>query len=189
MLGLSRRILWSILIIALPACSAARVAPVITPEERLNYGLAAWRAGEYELARLELSQLAADPMTAGLGERAQLLLAALELDPRNTDREPSVGVALVAELLGRPPVSTDIQLLGEVLYLQARDLGVAAPRDTTLLPRLPGMPLSAHLDSLLLVRDQQRLEIARLRQESKVKDQEIATLTKELERVRKALRP
>jgi hypothetical protein len=189
MLGLSRRILWSILIIALPACSATRVTPVITPEERLNFGLAAWRAGEYDLARLELSQLAADPMTAGLGERAQLLLATLELDPRNTNHTPADGVALVAELLGRPPVSTDIQLLGEVLYLQARDLGAAAPRDTTLLPRLPGIPLATHLDSLQLERDRQRLEIARLRQELKVKTDEVAKLTKELERVRKALRP
>lgn len=189
MRGSAKRILWSILIVALSACGVTRGVPVITPEERLNFGLAAWRVGNLDLATMELSQLATDPATAELGGRAQLLLAALELDPRNASQAPANGAALLAELLGRPSVSNSTRSLGEVLYLLARDLGAAAPRDTSLLPRLPGIPLATQLDGLRQERDEQQLEITRLQQDLKARDGEIDKLTKELERIRKALRP
>lgn len=188
MRGLLKRILCSLLFLALPGCAPLRGVPAAAPEERLALGLAAWRAGDYGRASLELSLLATDPPTPEFGERARLYLMALELDPRNTGRETSNGTALAAELLANPSVSGTAGPLGEVLYLLARDLGAAAPPDTSRLPRLPGTPLATRFDQLQLERDQLRQEVTRLQQTVKQKDEEINKLTKELERIRSTLR-
>jgi hypothetical protein len=187
MRGLPRWILWPILILALPGCAPPQSVPTVTPEERLGIGLAAWQMGDYRLAELELSQLATDPPTPEFGQRARLFLAAIELDPRNQTREPSNSAALAAELLSDPAVSRSNSSLGEILYLLARDLGAAAPPDTTQLPRLPGTPIASRLHKLQLELDEQRKETTRLQQELKQKDEEIQKLARELERIRKTM--
>jgi hypothetical protein len=186
--GLAKRILWSILSLTLVGCAPLSRAADPTPEERLGKGLSAWREGDYGLATMELSQLATDPPSPAFAERARLFLAAVELDPRNSERQPSNGAALAAELLLNPAVSPTTAPIGEVFYLLARELGADAPADTTLLPRLPGIPLATRLDRLQRERDQQQQEIARLQQQLKQKDEEIQKLTKELERIRNTLR-
>jgi hypothetical protein len=185
---LFQRILCSLVLLALPGCAPLRSVPQASPEERLNVGLSAWRAGDYGRAALELSQLATDPPAPEFGERARLFLLALELDPRNAARESSNGTAIAAELLSNPTVSGTAESLGAVLYLLARDLGATAPADTSRLPQLPGTPLATRFDKLQQERDQQRQEIARLQQSLKQKDEEIQKLTKELERIRSTLR-
>jgi hypothetical protein len=188
MYRLLKRILCSLLLLAIPGCALLRGVPQNDPEDRLNSGLAAWRAGDYGRASLELSLLATDPPAPEFRQRARLYLLALELDPRNTGRELSNGTALAAELLSDTTVSGTAGSLGEVFYLLARDLGAEAPVDTSRLPRLPGTPLATRYDRLQQERDQQRQEIARLQQALKQKDEEIQKLTKELERIRSTLR-
>lgn len=159
------------------------------PEATLHDGLTAWQDGDFQRAALRLSLLATSSPDTLLGEKARLLLAALELDPRNDSRDPSQAAALAGELLSAPRVSASAGRLGEVIYLLARDQGAPAPPDSSRLPRLPGTPLVSRLDLLQAEHDRQRLELQRLQQELRSKDEEIERLQKELERIRKTLRP
>lgn len=189
MRGSFRRILWSTLIPLLTGCAPLRGGAEPSPRARLDTGLAAWRDGDLQHATLQLSQLASGTRNSAVREQARLFLVALELDPRNTSRDTGNAAALAAELISAPRVSASTERLGEVFYLLARDLGAAAPPDSSLLPRLPGTPLATRLDRLQAERDRQRAELQRLQQELKQKDEEIERLQRELERIRKTLRP
>lgn len=198
MRGLHLRILRPILTLSLAApllagCLQVRgggaPAREVSPEERLSSGILAWRQGDYRTAALELSRLATDPPTPQFGERARLALAALEIDPRNESGDLANGTALAAELAADTAVSGTTGSIGEVLYLLAREVGAEPPSDTTLLPSLPGTPLATRLDQLQQERDAHAQEIARLQQALKEKNAEIEGLKRELERIRKTLRP
>jgi hypothetical protein len=187
MRGSIRHVLWLSLFASLWGC-AQRPAAAPLPEQRLTRGLAAWRVGNYALAAEELGHLVDSPPTPAVRAQARLILAALELDPRNPAHQASTGAARAAELLADPATTDLSRPLGEVLYLLARQVGAESPADSTTLPRLTAPSLAARLKEAQQERGRQQQEITRLDLALKQKEQEILKLQKELERIRNTLK-
>lgn len=184
---LRRLFLLSLIAVAAPTCASRWELDERTPEQRLVSGLAAIRVGNFAMAVEELRPVAESERATPAREEARLLLATIELDPRNPDGDPETGAALAAELAGqanRSPMTTQI---ATILYLFAREMGAKEPAVADSLPSLNGPSLAARLEETRAERDRQRVEIERLGQEIRAKDQEIKKLKQELERIRKTL--
>lgn len=123
-------------------------------EAALYRGLTAVKLGEYGEARERLSAVAAACPASPLGSQALLILVALELDPRNPERDPRRARDLAEGYFAAPRKPAWTEPAMESLYLLAVELGAVS--DSTVagpagLPR--GDSLLAVADSVAAVAD------------------------------------
>ena len=89
----------------------------------LDAGALALRRGEFVQAREALVEVRRTCGDARLGRQALLLIAALEVDPRNPTGDPDHAAALAGYWLSRPETFPWMRPLAETLYLQALRAG------------------------------------------------------------------
>lgn len=98
-------------------------------EERFRAASAAAERGDFGRASRQLRSLAARCESGDRGREAVLLLAAVEIDPRNPSPSPATAAHLAARYLQVPQAPGASLAVAETLYLMALDLGANPVRD------------------------------------------------------------
>lgn len=98
------------------------------PQREVGVGLLdesalAFRRGEFDRAREGLVEVRRTCGEARLGRHALLLVAALEVDPRNAAGDPDRAAALAGHWLTRPETFPWLRPIAETIYLQALRAG------------------------------------------------------------------
>lgn len=129
-------LIWLLFALTISACATlgGASAPENDPELRLQRGVDALEANEFDVAHTELSWVYTHCPSSRQGMDALLLLATAELDPRNRSRRLDVGAALVAAYLATPGISAERRQLGESIYLLALELGALPPLGVSIEP-------------------------------------------------------
>lgn len=110
------------------------------PGGRLTRGSVALEQGRFGQAYRDFRALARRCESGTEGREAVLLLATLELDPRNPARLAPAGAQLAARYLQTPSLSVTSLRVAESLYLLALDLGAAPVEDPFApIPIIPGL--------------------------------------------------
>lgn len=126
-----------VFVAALPACSLSGGGGTPSAENSrhraLEYGVLALESGDYDTAIDRIAPVAAICPTDRLGRSAMLLLASVELDPRNPDGRPNAAAELAAFQLGRRSEGEWEGALAAQLYTLALDQG-ADPIDAADVP-------------------------------------------------------
>ncbi len=161
-------------------------------DERFKTGIQALSNGDYNTARTDLTWVAQHYASDDEGQRALLILAALEMDPRNPTRRTDVGADLAASFLRLPERDTWVDPVAQTLYLLDLELGAAEQRAEAAeaeqqrrqreLPKLPGPSVSARLRDVQAERDQLAKKVSTL-------EDQLADKERELERIRKTIKP
>lgn len=86
-------------------------------------GLVALKLGGYPVARREFSEVADACPSSPIGGQALLALAALELDPRNGERDPRIARQAAERIFLLPEKPAWMEPAAETLYLLALELG------------------------------------------------------------------
>lgn len=89
----------------------------------LDAGALALRRGEFDRAGEALAEVRRTCGEARLGRQALLLIAALEMDPRNPSGDPDRAAALAGHWLTRPETFPWTRPVAETLYMQALRAG------------------------------------------------------------------
>jgi hypothetical protein len=160
-------------------------------EGRFNAGVNALANGDFTKAHAEFSWIAQHYADKSIGQRALLILAAMELDPRNPARRVNVGADLAASFLRLPEREAWVDPVAQTLYLLGLELGTAQQeraaeqreqeRKSRDLPKLPGPTVTAKLESAEKERDDLAKRVAAL-------EQQLAEKERELERIRKTIK-
>lgn len=185
------------LLVAVPAVVLVGCATISSAfrsggDDRFKTGVQALSNGDYNTARSELSWVAQHYSGNDEGQRALLILAALEMDPRNPTRRTDVGADLAASFLRLPERDTWVDPVAQTLYLLDLELGAAEQRAEAAeaaqqrtqreLPKLPGPSVTTRLKDVEQERDQLAKKVSTL--EAQLADKE-----RELERIRKTIKP
>lgn len=185
------------LLIGTAACASLRGAgPADAPEARLNAALGLLETGDFAGAAARLDSLYRAHWDEPIGQRALLDLAAITLDPRNPGRSLWASADYSARLIGLPEPPAHMLPVARALYLVAVELGAleeeraaaAAARDEAeaivarTLPLYTGQSVPAQLSALARERDELLQRVAGL-------EQALQDTTRELERVRRTLKP
>jgi hypothetical protein len=180
-------------LVAAVACmmtSCATVASIWRSQsaDRFDAGVRAMNAGNYSAAHGDLAWVAQHFQHEKEGQRALLLLAGLELDPRNPNRRPEVGADLAAGYRRLPDRAEWMDPLASTLYLLGTELGArdstpTAPADRAVeLPKLPGPTVNARIKAIEAERDRLEKRVAAL-------EQQVAEKDREIERIKKTIKP
>jgi hypothetical protein len=158
---------------------------------RFDSGIKALAEGDYPAAHRHLSWVAERFAHEDDGQRAVLVLAAMELDPRNPGRRPDTGSDLAGTFLGLPDRDEWIDPVARTLYLLGLELGAAeeraqrAERAVELqrqLPILPGPSVTTRMRAVEQERDRLARQVTAL-------EEKLAEMDRELERIRKTIKP
>jgi hypothetical protein len=113
------------LVLLVGGCAALRPSP--PPERdaqlRLAQGLHALRAGDYAEAYERLAWVMAHCPGREAGIKAQVAVAALELDPRHAGGRPELGLEILGDLILDPHAHDWLRPLTRTTYLLALGLG------------------------------------------------------------------
>ncbi|MGQ0813761.1 MAG: hypothetical protein ACT4O1_04780 [Gemmatimonadota bacterium] len=152
-------------------------------EQRFDAGVRAMTNGDYALAHQEMSWTAQHFGHKTEGQRAVLLLATMEMDPRNPGRRPEVGSDLAASYLRLPEQEDWASPMAQTLYLIGLELGAerAEAERQRELPRLPGPTVTARIRSVEQERDRLAKRVSAL-------EEQLAEKDRELQRIRKTVR-
>lgn len=153
--------------------------------DRFEAGVRALKGGNYSAAHGDLAWVAQNYQHETVGQRALLLLAGLELDPRNPNRRPEIGADLAAGYLRVPGREEWTDPLASTLYLLGTELGVrdsTPPDKAAEMPKLPGPTVNARIKSIEQEREKLAKRVTALEQELAEKDREI-------ERIKKTIKP
>jgi hypothetical protein len=183
------RSLWAVALTCLLVGCATLKAPFESrAEQRFEQALEALGRGDYRAAHEGFAWVAQYYSKEELGQQATLILAALELDPRNPGRRIEVGADVAATYLrgGDKPAWT--QPVAQTLYLLGLELGSAeeraekaereAERAASRLPALPGPSVSARIRSVEQERDRLARRVEGLEKQLGEKDQELQRIKK-----------
>ena len=189
---MKRGSIWAVAVAGLLVGCATLKAPLESRgEERFEQALGALTRGDYRTAHEGFSWVAQNDDDED-GQRALLILAALELDPRNPERRIAAGADVAASYLslGEKPVWTNP--VAQTLYLLGLELGAAeervekaereAERAAARLPSLPGPTVSARIRTIEQERETLKKRVTDLEKQLSEKEQE-------LERIKKTIRP
>lgn len=190
---MKRGSIWAVAMAGLLTGCATLKAPFESRgEERLEQGLEALARSDYRAAQEHLRWVVQNDGSDQHGQRALLVLAALEMDPRNPARRIGAGADLAANYLGLAEKPSWTQPIAQTLYLLSLELGAAeeraeraeraAERAQARLPALPGPTVTARLRAVEQERDRLRNRVDTLEKELEAKEQE-------LERIKKTIRP
>lgn len=160
-------------------------------DQRFKHGMSALASGDFATARTELAFVADHYATDVVGQRALLILATLELDPRNPERHPETGSDLAGRFLQLRERDKWVDPIAQTLYLLGMELGaeqraesqqVTQPKLERALPTLPGPTVTARIKAVEQERDKLAKRVATL-------EEQIAQKDRELERIRKTIKP
>jgi hypothetical protein len=186
--------LWAVAVAGLLVGCATLKAPLESRgEQRFEEALAALGRGDYRSAHEGFTWVAQNERDDDHGQHALLILAALELDPRNPERRIAQGADVAASYLGVPDKEENWTVpVAQTLYLLGLELGAAeervekaereAERAAARLPSLPGPSVAARIRAL----DQERERLSKRVSDLEKQLQEKET---ELERIKKTIRP
>ncbi len=185
--------LWAVAIAGLLVGCATLKAPLESGgEKRFEEALAALARGDYRSAHEGFSWVAQNDRDDDHGRRALLILAALELDPRNPERRIGSGTDVAASYLTLTERPAWTNPLAQTLYLLGLELGAAeervekaereAERAASRLPSLPGPSVSARIRTI----EQER---ERLSKRVETLEKQLSDKEQELERIKKMIRP
>ena len=158
------------------------------PKDRFTAGVRSLAAGDFAAARSDLGWVAQHYPRAEEGQRALLVLVALEADPRNPSRRIDAGAELAASYLRLPEREDWLEPMAQTLYLIGLELGVAEQRVEEAeakkreLPKLPGPTVSARIKNVEQDRDRLAKRVTAL-------EAELAEKDRELERIKKTIKP
>jgi hypothetical protein len=153
--------------------------------DRFEAGVRALKAGNYNAAHTDLGWVAQNFQHEQEGQRALLLLAGLELDPRNPNRRPEVGADLAAGFLRLPDREQWADPLATTLYLIGNELGArdsTPPEKATEMPKLPGPTVNARIKAIEQERERLAKRVTAL-------EQQVAEKDREIERIKKTIKP
>lgn len=168
-------------------CATVRSVWQTPDEDRFEAGVRALAAGDYAKAHTELRWVAQHHANEDPGQRAVLILAAVELDPRNPARRPEVGADLAAAYLRLPDRDDWLDGIAQSLYLVGLELSGVEERIERAeaqrpLPKLPGPTVSARIRNVEQERDRLSKRVTAL-------EAELAEKERELQRIRKTIKP
>lgn len=168
----------------LAGCATARSVWQSPDDDRFNAGVRSLANGDFAEAHAHLRWVAERFANQESGRRAVLILSALELDPRNPQRRPEIGSDLAATYLRLDHREDWLAGVAQTLYLVGLELGGVEQRieRAEALPKLPGPTVTARMKSLEQERD-------RLTRRVNALETELAEKTRELERIRKTVKP
>jgi hypothetical protein len=177
-------------LIAAVACGIMGCATVTSVfgtrgEDRFDAGVQALRDGDYEAAHRALAWVLTNYGHEKVGQRAAVLLAAAELDPRNPNRRIDVGADLASGYLRFEDRQEWLDPVAQTLYLLGLELGNAEsePTDTARpLPRLPGPTVTARIRAVEQERDKLARRVSAL-------EEQLAEKQREIDRIRKTVKP
>ena len=178
-------------LVAAVACLGVSCATVgsiwqTADEERFKAGVRALASGDFAKAHGELRPVAERRAGNDTGQRALLILSAIELDPRNPNRRPEVGADLAATYMRLPDRAEWLDGVAQTLYLVGVELGTVEERveqaRQRALPRLPGPTVSARIRTVEQERDRLAKRVSTL-------EAELAEKERELQRIRKTIKP
>jgi hypothetical protein len=189
---LKRRSIWAVAIVGLLLGCATLKAPFESnSEKRFQEALQALERGDFRGAQDGLAWVIEKDGNGRLGQQAMLVLAALEMDPRNPARRIAVGADAAASYL-RLQTPAWTQPLAQTFYLLGLELGAAedrveraereAERAAARLPALPGPSVAARIRVIEQERD-------RLKGRVDVLEKQLLEKEQELERIKKTIRP
>jgi TolA-binding protein len=190
---LKRGSLWAVAVAGLLAGCATLKAPLESRgEQRFDQALEALARGDYRTAHEGFSWVAQNDPDKKHGQQAMLILAAVELDPRNPGRRIGAGTDVAARYLGAGEGPVWTNPVAQTLYLLGLELGAAedrvekaereAERAAARLPTLPGPSVSARIRTI----EQER---ERLSKRVETLEKQLAEKEQELERIKKTIRP
>ena len=173
-------------------CATLKAPLESSGEKRFEDALAALARGDYRSAHEGFSWVAQNERDDDHGRRALLILAALELDPRNPERRIASGTDVAASYLALTERPAWTNPLAQTMYLLGLELGAAeervekaereAERASARLPSLPGPSVSARIRTIEQERDRLTKRVETLEKQLSDKEQE-------LERIKKTIRP
>ena len=175
----------------LAGCATLSSVTSSSAEKRFDAGMRALANGDYTVAHQELSWVAERYANKEEGQRALLILASMEMDPRNPSRRTDVGADLAATFLRLPERDAWVDPVAQTMYLLGLELGAAEERAQRAeraaeqqreLPKLPGPTVSARIKTVEQERDRLQARVTTL-------EEQIANLQKELDRIRKTIKP
>lgn len=190
---MKRGSMWAAAVAGLLVGCASLKAPLESRgEKRFDESLAALARGDYRTAHEGLTWVAQNNPDDEEGRQALLVLAALELDPRNPERRVANGTDVAASYLGLQEKPVWTNPVAQTMYLLGLELGAAeervekaereAERAAARLPSLPGPSVSARIRTL----DQER---ERLSKRVEALEKQLQEKEQELERIKKTIRP
>ncbi|HUP89693.1 MAG TPA: hypothetical protein VM100_10090 [Longimicrobiales bacterium] len=177
-------------ITVLAACATVR-SRTSGPDERFDAGMKALAVNDFKAAEQHFTWVAEHAATEAVGHRALLILSALQLDPRNSARRTENGSAMAARYLNATGRDTWADPVALTLYLLGSELGDAEDRadraeaQTQLarqLPKLPGPTVIARIRAVEQERDKLAKRVSSL-------EEQLAQSQRELERIRKTIKP
>lgn len=189
----------SFVVLAISACATVGSMFDDEREQRYNAGLTALRAGDYAAASEHLGWVAERNAGDAVGQQALLMVAALEMDPRNPNRRLPLGSDLTGSYLKLERTPAWTTPVAETLYLLAVELGAAEDRAAQAEAdkeqaenrlRLPenAPTMASRLRAAGDERDKLAKKVEQLEAQVAERDKKLAEKDKELERIRKTLK-
>jgi hypothetical protein len=191
--------------LALSACGTFSAVFHSGQDDRFESGMVAIRRGDFAQANTDLNWVAEHHPNDELGRRAVLVLAAIELDPRNPRRRLAMGADRAGAYLKSDANERWTEPIAQSLYLLALELGAAEERvaqaqsdrlaaehraNENEVPRFPemGHTVPARLHALEDERDNLKKKVQTLEEQIADRDKKLGEKDKELERIRKTIR-
>ena len=157
-------------------------------EDRFTAGVRALARGDFAAARTDLTWVAQHHGHQKEGQRALIVLAALEADPRNPTRRIDASAQLTGSYLRLPERDEWLEPVAQTLYLLGLELGVAeqkveeAQQRERELPKLPGPTVSSRIKTVEQERDRLAKRVSSL-------ESQLAEKERELQRIQKTIKP
>ncbi len=191
--------------LAISACGTFNSMSKSGAEDRFESGMVALRRGDFAQASTDLGWVAEHRPEDRIGHQALLIVAAIEVDPRNPRRRLAMGADLAGSYLKYEDKDRWTEPVAQSLYLLAVELGAAEERvaqaeadrlaaerriNEDLLPRLPepARSVPARIHTLEDERDKLAKKVQTLEEQIADRDKKLAEKDKELDRIRKTIR-
>ena len=197
-------LLTGLFVLGLPACATLQNTFGSEAEDQFDAGIAALQRGDYATANRSLNWVIERHGDEQIGKKALLVVAALEVDPRNPQRRLALGSDLAGAYLQKNSEADWSQPVAQALYLLSLEMGAAEERISeaeadkraaerkveTGLPSLPSptSTISARLRQMTEDRDRLAKKVEQLEAQVADRDKKLDEKEKELERIRKTLK-
>jgi len=185
------------LTVVLAACATLNPFVESSAASRFDRGMRALERGDYAQATVDLGWVATHHADRSVGREALLVVAALEMDPRNPKRRLSLGADLTQSyLLNRGNEEWTLPI-ARTLHLLALELGAAEERVAAAEAErqraearleLPGPSVPERLKMIQDERDRLARRVNQLEQQLSTAEKNLAEKDKELERIRKTIK-
>src|SRR5207253_3485728 len=118
----------AISVTTIAACATLRPAKPSDNDLRFSNGVKALNTGDFATAESNLNAIVQSGTIEVLNQRALLVLAAAQMDPRNPNRKTESGAELAARFLRLPERDAWVDPVAQTLYLLGLELGQVEER-------------------------------------------------------------